>query len=114
MIDAVVETSAGIDVFEDIKKVINPCGKVGMVGFFGDKKPSCDWDSFSTRDIELYGSLGSPNIWDDVISMLESGKLEVKTLISHVADLKSYDDFKNALDTMVDRRENVCKIILKP
>ena len=114
MIDAVVETSAGIDVFEDIKKVINPCGKVGMVGFFGDKKPSCDWDSFSTRDIELYGSLGSPNIWDDVISMLESGKLEVKTLISHVKDLKSYDDFKSALDTMVDRRENVCKIILKP
>ncbi len=114
MIDAVVETSAGIDVFEDIKKVINPCGRVGMVGFFGDKKPSCDWDSFTTRDIDIYGALGSPLVWDNVISLMESGKLEARNLISHVTELKSYQDFKNALDTMIDRRENVCKIILKP
>lgn len=114
MIDAVVETSGGSDVFDDIKKVINPCGRVGMVGFFGPKKPNCDWDSFTTRDIDIFGALGSPNVWDDVISLMESGKLEAKSLISHVAELKSYDDFKNALDTMVDRRENVCKIILKP
>ena len=114
MIDTVIETSGGVTVFEDIKKVIKPCGKVGMVGFFGAKKPACDWDSFITRDISLYGSLGSPNIWDDVIRMLEDGTLEVKNLISHVRDMKSYDDFKNALDMMVERRENVCKIILKP
>jgi len=114
MIDTVVETSGGLTVFEDIKKVINPCGKVGMVGFFGNKKPECDWDSFTTRDISIYGALGSPNVWDDVISMMESGKLEAKSMISHVLDLKSYDDFKSALDMMVDRRDNACKIIMKP
>lgn len=114
MIDAVVETSAGISVFDDIKKVINPCGKIGMVGFFGAKKPECDWDSFTTRDISIYGALGSPNVWDEIIAMMESGKLEAKSIMSHVLDFKSYDDFKNALDMMVDRRDNACKIILKP
>ncbi|HHU90465.1 MAG TPA: alcohol dehydrogenase catalytic domain-containing protein [Clostridiaceae bacterium] len=114
MIDTVVETSGGNSTLEDIKKVINPCGKVGMVGFFGAKRPECDWDSFITRDIAIYGSLGSPNVWGDVISMLESGKLEVKSIISHIMDMKSYDDFKNAMDMMVERRDNACKIILKP
>lgn len=114
MIDTVVETSGGVTVFDDIKKIIRPCGKVGMVGFFGAKKPNCDWDSFITRDISLYGSLGSPNIWGDVIRLMEDGQLETRNLISHVMDFKCYDDFKNALDIMVERRENVCKIILKP
>ena len=114
MIDTVIETSGGNTVFEDIKKVINPCGKVGMVGFFGAKKPACDWDSFITRDVSLYGSLGSPNIWGDIIKMMESGKLETKNLISHIRDLKSYEDFKDAMDMMVERRDNACKIIMKP
>ena len=76
MIDTVIETSAGLSVFDDIKKVINPNGKVGMVGFFGDKKPACDWDSFTTRDISIYGSLGSPNVWPEVLQMMQSGKFD--------------------------------------
>lgn len=114
MIDTIIETSGGASTLEDIKKVINPCGKISMVGFFGAKKPDCDWDSLITRDVTIYGALGSPNIWDDVIKMIEDGKLDTKNLISHVRDLKSYEDFKNALDIMTERRENACKIILKP
>lgn len=114
MIDAIIETSGGESVLEDIKKVINPCGKISMVGFFGNKKPKCDWDSFITKDITIYGALGSPNVWEDTIEMLEMGKLDTKNLISHTKNLKSYEDFKDALDLMVERREKVCKIILKP
>lgn len=114
MIDTVIETSGGDSALEDIKNVIKPCGKVSMVGFFGAKKPQCDWDSFITRDITIYGALGSPNVWKDTIGMVESGKLDTKNLITHSIDMKSYDDFKNALDIMVERKENVCKIILKP
>ena len=114
MIDTVIETSAGLSAFSDIKKVINPRGKIGLIGFFGNKKPECDWDSFTTRDISIFGSLGSPSVWDDVISMMESGRIEAKSVISHILDLKSYDDFKNALDMMVNRSDDACKIIMKP
>ena len=61
------------------------------------KRPECDWIHL-LPGIAIYGSLGSPNVWGDVISMLESGKLEVKSIISHIMDMKSYDDFKNAMD----------------
>ena len=114
MIDTVIETSAGLTVFEDIKKVINPCGKIGMVGFFGDKKPACDWDSFTTKDIAIYGALGSPNIWPDVLRMMESGQIEATSIVSHSLDLKSYEDFENAMNMMVNRTDNACKIIMKP
>jgi threonine dehydrogenase-like Zn-dependent dehydrogenase len=46
--------------------------------------------------------------------MIEDGKLDTKNLISHVRDMKRFEDFKDALDTMTERRENACKIILKP
>ena len=114
MIDAIVEASGGASVFTDIKSVINPGGKISLVGFFGGKKVECDWDSFITRDINIYGSLGSPGIWDYVIQMLEEGRIETKNLISHDMKLESYVDFKIALDIMVDRKENVCKVIVHP
>jgi L-iditol 2-dehydrogenase len=114
MIDTVIETSGGSSVFEDMEKVINPYGKISLVGFFGSKKAECNWDSFVTKNISIYGSLGSPGIWQDVIKLMEKGDLETKNLISHVMDLKSTKDFETAMSIMVERRENVCKIILKP
>ena len=111
MIDVVIETSAGIDVFKEIKEIIRPFGRVVVIGFFGSKKPEIDWDVFSTRDITIIGALGSPGIWDNVIEMLESGKIETKSLISHTMKL---EDFEKGIDTMVNRKENACKVILIP
>ncbi|KJS50573.1 zinc-binding dehydrogenase [Desulfosporosinus sp. BICA1-9] len=111
MIDVVIEESGGAGVFEDIKRVIRPCGRVVLNGFFGSKQVSIDWDFFTINDIEIIGALGSPNIWDDVITMLETGKIETKSLISHIFKL---DEFEKGLDIMLSRKENVCKIILTP
>jgi Threonine dehydrogenase and related Zn-dependent dehydrogenases len=111
MIDVVIEESGGADVFDSIKKVINPCGRVVLNGFFGSKKMVADWDFFTVNNISLIGALGSPNLWDNVIGMLEYGKIETKSLISHVLKL---EEFEKGLDIMINRKENACKIILKP
>ena len=111
MIDVVIETSAGIDVFKEIKDVIRPFGRIVLIGFFGSKKPEIDWDAYSTRDLTIIGALGSPGIWDDVINMLESGKIETRSLISHRLKL---EDFEKGIDIMVNRKENACKVILNP
>jgi len=111
MIDVVIETSAGIDVFKEIKEVIRPFGRVVLIGFFGSKKPEIDWDVYSTRDITLIGALGSPGIWDNVIELLESGRIETRSLISHRMKL---EDFEKGIDIMVNRKENACKVILNP
>lgn len=80
-------------------------------GFFGSKNVPVDWDFFTVNDISILGALGSPNIWDDVIGMLESGRIETRSLISHVLKL---EEFERGLDIMVNRKGNACKVILTP
>lgn len=111
MIDVVIEESGGASVFDEIGKVINPCGRLVLNGFFGSKRVHVDWDSFIVKNINISCALGSPNIWDDIIGLLESGKIGTKALISHVMRL---EDFEKGIDIMVNRRDNACKIILVP
>lgn len=48
---------------------------------------------------------------DIVIEMLEKGKIETKSMISHKMKL---EDFEKGLDIMVNRKENAMKLILQP
>lgn len=110
-IDVVVECSGGATVFKDIEKVINPGGRVLLMGFFGNKTANIDWDAFTTKGVTIIGCLGSPVIWDDVIDLMERKVISTKPLITHYMKLSEFD---KALDYMVNRKENACKIILEP
>ena len=48
--------------FKDVKKGINPRGRVVLNGFFGSKNAVIDWDFFTVNDISIFGTLGSLNI----------------------------------------------------
>ena len=111
MIDVVIEESGGSTVFKDVQNIINPLGRVILNGFFGTEPAEIDWDFVTTREIQMLGSLGSANVWDNVIHLLDSGKIETKSIISHRMELS---DFEKGLSIMSERRENVCKIIFKP
>ena len=112
-IHVILETAGAEDSFRLAAEVLAPAGRIVLCGFFGTKQAPCSWDFISTNDAEIIGSLGSPGIWDFVISLMESGRLDVKGIISHELPLKSKDDFMNAFGIMTERRENVCKVVLK-
>jgi 2-desacetyl-2-hydroxyethyl bacteriochlorophyllide A dehydrogenase len=111
MIDIVIEESGGAGVFGDIKQVINPCGRVVLNGFFGAKAAPIEWDAFIVKDVKFIGTLGSPNVWDEVIGMIERGQISTRMLISHELKLS---DFERGLDLVINRRDNVCKVIIEP
>lgn len=111
MIHVVIEASGSSSAFEDISKLIRPCGRIVLVGFYGSKGVNVDWDSFITRDISIFGSLGSPRIWDNVINLLETGKITSKPLITHRLKL---EEFEKGLELMINRREGVIKVIVIP
>lgn len=113
-VDVILETAGATDSFELAAKVVAPACRIVLCGFFGEKAAPCSWDFISTSDAEIIGSLSSPGVWDFVISLIEDGKIDVKSVISHTLPLKSKDDFMNALDIMTSRKDNVCKIILVP
>ena len=113
-VDVILETAGAADSFAVAQKVLAPAGRIVLCGFFGAKSAPCSWDFISTTDAEIIGSLGSPGIWDFVISLIEDGKLDVQSVISHTLPLKSKDDFMNAVDIMTGRKDNVCKVVLVP
>jgi len=106
MIDVVIETSGAKDIFTDIKEVINPAGRIVVVGFFS-QSIDIDLDYFTTRNISIFGSIGSPGIWDYVIELIESDKIDVKSIISHVLGLEEFDKGME----LITQEGNVCKVI---
>ena len=112
-VNVILECSAATDSFELAQKVLAPAGRIVLAGFFGTKTAPCNWDFISTTDAEIIGSLGSPGIWDFVISLIEDKKIDVTGIISHRMPLKSLEDFWEAFHTMTERRDNVCKVVLE-
>lgn len=111
MIDVLIEESGGAGVFGDIKKVIKPGGRVILNGFFGAKEAPIEWDFFTVNEVRIIGTLGSPNVWDEVIHLIESGQISTDLLVSHRLKLT---EFEKGLDIVINRRENVCKVIIEP
>lgn len=110
MIDVVIETSGSIDIFDNIKGIINPNGRIVAAGFFS-QNIQMDLDFFITKNVTITGSIGSPGIWDTVIELIEDRKIDVNSIVSHAMRLENFD---KGMDIMVNRKENVCKIIFNP
>ena len=111
MIDTVIETSGGANIFNDLDRIINPLGKIVLVGFFGSKRASIDWDTYTLKEISIITANGSPGMWKEAIEIAERGMLNIKALISHVMHL---DDFDKAMQMLIQKEKNVCKIVLTP
>ena len=114
MIDVIVEASGAVSAFTDAEKILNPAGRISLLSFYGNKRLECNWDFFSTNGITIHGSIGSPRVWPFVISKMESGVLDVNSIISHRLPLKSKEDFMNAFMIMEKRMDCACKVIVKP
>jgi L-iditol 2-dehydrogenase len=63
------------------------------------------------NEIAIFGSRANPNVSRKIISLINSGQLSVKDLITHTYPL---EDFAQALDTFVNRREGAIKVVIEP
>ena len=63
------------------------------------------------NEIAIFGSRANPNVSGKVLQMMSSGQLNVKDMISHRFPL---NQFAQALDTFVQRKENAVKVVILP
>ena len=112
-INVILESAGAADSFVLAQQVLAPAGRMALCGFYGPNVKPFDWNFVCTSDVEIVGSLGSPGIWDYVISLIESGKIDIKRIITHKLPLASKEDFMNALSVMTERKDNVCKVVLE-
>ena len=66
---------------------------------------------FCRNEIAIFGSKATPNVSDKVLSLIASGQLVVKDLITHVFPL---EEFEKALDTFVNRKDSAMKVVIEP
>jgi L-iditol 2-dehydrogenase len=66
---------------------------------------------FVLDEIEVIGSRAAPNALSEVHALVESGALELLSLVTHKFPLK---EFANALETFRDRIDGALKVVVEP
>ena len=62
------------------------------------------------KDIELIGSLASPNTFAPSLALMESGRIDVKPLITQVYPIEKTED---AIKMIMDKKEFRLKVLLE-
>jgi len=109
--DVVIEATGNPDVVGDITSIVRSCGKIVLVGSFGGQKGLLDLDRIVTGNISLLGVVGSPNVWETSIQLLETQRMRVTPLITHRFELSQIQE---ALDTVRKRIGGAIKVLLIP
>jgi L-iditol 2-dehydrogenase len=63
------------------------------------------------NEIMVVGVKANPNVSRKVVSLIGSGKLAVKDLVTHVFPL---EEFAKALETFEKRKDGAVKVVLEP
>jgi Zn-dependent alcohol dehydrogenase len=87
-------------------------GKINLIGFYEDSKvvlPSLT--SVVMNEVTLTGSRANPNVSDRVLNMFSAGIVKGDKVVTHTFPLEQYEQ---ALDTFVNRKNGAIKVVVEP
>jgi L-iditol 2-dehydrogenase len=109
--DVIIEATGNPAVTRDLMKIIRPRGRISLIGLFNSQVGQLDLDAFVVNNITLQGSLGSPNVWDETVHLIETGKICTAPLITERLPL---DDVESVFEMMAAKRPDLVKAVLLP
>jgi L-iditol 2-dehydrogenase len=110
--DEVFECSGSEGTLNQAIRMVRQGGRIGLFGVPSEKvTEQIPFKYVCRNEIAIFGSKANPNVSDKVLSLIASGQLVVKDLITHVFPL---EEFGKALDTFVNRREGAMKVVIEP
>ncbi|MFP4430712.1 MAG: zinc-dependent alcohol dehydrogenase [Spirochaetaceae bacterium] len=109
MVDVVVEAAGKPGVWQDIAAILAPRARVGITGLFAGKTCEVDFDPLVVGQVSIHGFLGSPDMWEESISLHERGLIDPAPIITHRLPL---EEFAEAVDISRTRRENAIKVMV--
>jgi len=111
-VDEVFECSGAKGTFNQAVRMVRKGGKVALLGVPPDHViEELPFKYIVHNEIAIFGSRANPNVSRKIVSLINSGQLVVKDLITHTYAL---EDFAQALDTFVNRREGAIKVVIEP
>jgi len=109
-VDVVFEVSGNPKAFNDALKIVRRGGVIVQVGMF-EENVTFDPALIIDKEIDIRGVFRYANVYEQAIKLASSGRIKLKPLITHIFTL---DRIKEAFDTIVEKRGNPVKVIVKP
>ena len=111
-VDEAFECSGAAGSFSQAVQMVRRGGRVCLFGI----PPAGTEEKIPFRrivmdEIGIFGSRANPNVSARVISLIGSGRLVVKDLITHTFPL---EEFGRAFDTFTGRKEGALKVVVEP
>ncbi len=96
-------------------QAIEMCKKGGSIALLGTPPEGTmveiPMKKITFKELALFGSRGNPNVTPAVVSLMATGQLHVKDLVTHTFPLTQ---FREGIDTFVHRKGGAVKVIFYP
>jgi L-iditol 2-dehydrogenase len=111
-VDEVFEASGAEGTLSQAIRMVKPGGRIGLLGVPNEKvQEKIPFKYVCRNEIVIVGVKANPNVGGKIVSLIASGKLNVRDLITHTFPL---DRFAEALDTFENRRNGAIKVVIEP
>ncbi|WP_413378145.1 zinc-dependent alcohol dehydrogenase [Alkalihalobacillus sp. 1P02AB] len=110
LFDVIIEASGSVNAVEDLFEFTAPGARVCLLGILSEKA-NIDMNSIIRKDVEVYGSVGCPNVWEKVIPLVEGGRIPVNKIVTHHYTLYQFEE---ALLQIENRDPSIIKAIINP
>ncbi len=110
--DQVFEASGAEGTLNQAIRMVRPGGQIGLLGTPQESVlEKIPFKYLCRNEVAIFGIKANPNAARKIISLISSGKLAVKDLITHVFPLV---EFPRALETFEKRLEGAVKVVIEP
>jgi len=82
-VDVVIEASGAVDAVRQAFKMVRPGGRVVLVGIFPSVEIEVPLAETITKELDVLGVFRYANIFPTAVRCVSSGRIEVKSLITH-------------------------------
>ncbi len=111
MADVVIEAAGKPGVWPDIAATLAPRARVAMTGLFGGARCAVDFDPLVVGEACILGCLGSPNRWEEAISLHRRGLVRCDEIVTHRLPLERFVD---GVELSRRRVDGAIKVVLEP
>lgn len=109
--DVTVEAAGSADTVARCFDWVQPGGTVILYGLTGASTATIISDQVVLKDLTVVSSVGAPLRWNRAIALIESGDVDVRSIISHRVD---YAEAIKLFRAMTDQRARPIKTVLIP
>lgn len=97
--DLVVECSGAGPAVNSAIELVRKKGRICVIGMTGHEEISVAWDAAIFKGVDVYFNIStSYTSWDRAISMIEKGKVDADSLVTHREPLENWEEVFDALE----------------